>query len=82
MKIGGSITLIALGAILAIAVQDTISGVDLTMIGYILMGAGVLALLLSIVFGREKPLNRVSETRSINDPNTGEAVRRTEINEQ
>lgn len=82
MKIGGSITLIALGAILAIAVQDTISGVDLTMIGYILMGAGVLALLLSIVFGREKPLNRVSETRAINDPNTGEAVRRTEINEQ
>ncbi len=49
MGIGTSIFLLALGAILAFAVTDAISGVDLTVVGYILMGAGVLGLLLSLM---------------------------------
>lgn len=81
MKISGSIALIAIGAILSFAIQDIIAGVDLTLIGYILMGAGALALILSILLSRPKPINRVSETRAVNDPGTGETVRRTEVSE-
>jgi len=47
--IGGGIFLIVVGAILAFAVQDSIEAVDLTMVGYICMGAGVLALIISLV---------------------------------
>jgi hypothetical protein len=49
MGLGGSISLIVVGAILAFAVKNGISGVDLTAVGYILMGAGVLWLILTFV---------------------------------
>lgn len=49
MGIGTSIFLLAIGAILSFAVTDSISGVDLTVIGYILMGAGALGLLISMM---------------------------------
>lgn len=52
MYFGGSIFLIALGAILAFAVQDAISGVDLVQVGYILMGAGALGIILSLVMSQ------------------------------
>jgi hypothetical protein len=48
MGIGAGIFLLALGGILAFAVSDRISGVDLTAVGYILMGAGALGLVLAI----------------------------------
>lgn len=48
MTIGSSIFLIALGAILRYAVTDSISGVDLTTIGLILMIAGVVGLLIGL----------------------------------
>ena len=38
---------LAVGLILAFAVQDAISGVDLTMVGYILAGVGVLAIVVT-----------------------------------
>ena len=41
--------LLALGLILALAVQDSISGVDLTMVGWILAAVGVIALVLTAV---------------------------------
>jgi hypothetical protein len=46
MGIGAGIFLLAVGGVLAFGVSDRISGVDLTMIGYILMGAGALGLVL------------------------------------
>lgn len=49
MGIGTSIFLLAVGAILAFAVTDAISGVDLTVVGYILMAAGALGLVISMV---------------------------------
>lgn len=59
MYIGGSLFLLAIGAILAFAVQDAINGIDLVMTGYILMGVGVLGLLLSVLMSaradREPP---------------------------
>jgi hypothetical protein len=49
MYFGGSIALIALGAILAFAVQDRLSGIDLVMVGYICMAAGALGIVLSLI---------------------------------
>jgi len=48
MTLGGSIFLIALGAILAFAVDFEISGLQINVIGYILMVAGVVGLILSL----------------------------------
>ena len=81
MRIGSSIFLIALGAILAWAISPgLIPNVDQTMIGYILMAVGVIGLIASLVLaapGRSRT-RRVSETRSVVDPNTGETITRNE----
>ena len=49
MGYGLGIFLLALGLILALAVQDMISNVDLTMVGWILVLAGVLVIVLTAV---------------------------------
>jgi hypothetical protein len=49
MGIGTSLFLIAAGAILRFAVTDSISGVDLTTVGLILMIVGIVGLLISLV---------------------------------
>jgi hypothetical protein len=49
MNMGIGIALLVVGAVLSFAVRDSVPGVDLTMIGYICMGAGALALILSLV---------------------------------
>ncbi|HEX9086189.1 MAG TPA: DUF6458 family protein [Arthrobacter sp.] len=81
MRIGSSIFLIAIGAILAWAITPgLIPNVDQTMIGYILMAVGVIGLIASLVLaapGRSRT-RRVSETRSVVDPNTGETITRNE----
>ena len=48
MTVGGSIFLIAVGAILRYAVTDSISGVDLATIGLILIIAGIVGLLIGL----------------------------------
>jgi Domain of unknown function (DUF6458) len=50
MPLGTSIFLIALGAILRYAVTTTVSGIDITTVGLILMIVGVVGLLLSIIY--------------------------------
>jgi hypothetical protein len=50
MGIGASIFLIAIGAILTWAVNLQARGIDITMVGVILMVVGVIGLLLSLVF--------------------------------
>ena len=50
MGFGTSIFLIAVGAILAFAVNATVQGLDVVTVGWILMGVGALGLLLSIAF--------------------------------
>ncbi len=54
MGIGGGIALLVVGAILAFGVRDSIDAVDLTVIGYICMGAGVLALVLALAMNRQR----------------------------
>ena len=49
MTIGGSIFLVAVGAILRYAVRDDISGIDLATVGLILMVAGIVGLLIGLV---------------------------------
>lgn len=49
MGIGAGIFLIAIGAILTFALNVSVGGVDLDMVGWILMGAGVLGLLWSLI---------------------------------
>ena len=50
MGLGLSIFLIAVGAILAWAVSVDTNGIDLNMVGVILMIVGILGLLLSLIF--------------------------------
>ncbi len=50
MGIGVSIFLIALGAILAFAVEVTFSGLDLQTVGVILMIVGAIGLVASLLF--------------------------------
>ena len=50
MGIGVSLILIAAGAILAWAVNATVSGLDINTVGYILIVVGAVGLVLSMVF--------------------------------
>ena len=53
MGIGSSIALIALGAIFAFALDFDVAGLDIKIVGYILMAAGLLGLLFTaLIFGR------------------------------
>ena len=48
MTVGGSIFLVAVGAILRYAVTDSISGVNLATVGLILMIAGIVGLVIGL----------------------------------
>jgi hypothetical protein len=50
MSIGASLLLIAVGAILAFAITVDVRGVDIQVVGWILMAAGGLGLLVSLLF--------------------------------
>ena len=67
MGIGVSIFLLALGAILAFAVDFTVSGLDISVIGIILMVCGAVGLLLTmLVFGRrDRDRGGVAEERVV-----------------
>lgn len=58
MQIGSSLVLIALGAILAFAVTDRINHVDLTLVGYILLGVGALGLVVSLILNGQNNSRR------------------------
>ena len=62
MGIGFSIFLLAVGAILAFAVDATFAGLDLTVIGWILMGAGALGLVLTMVLLTPRRRRTVTES--------------------
>ena len=62
MGIGVSIFLIALGAILTFAVHATLSGVSIQTIGFILMIAGALGLVVTLmIFGPRRRAGVVEE---------------------
>lgn len=49
MRIGGSLLLIAIGAVLKFAVTASIGGVDIGVVGIILMIVGVVGLLITLI---------------------------------
>lgn len=53
MGIGIGIALLVIGAILSFAVRDHVPGVDLVMVGYICMAAGVLALIIGLIMNTQ-----------------------------
>ena len=65
MRTGTSLVLIALGAILAFAIRDTIDAVDLTMVGYILLGVGALGLVITLILSSQ---NNDNQNRGGNPP--------------
>ncbi len=50
MGIGAALVLIALGAILAFAVDAEVSGLDVQTIGWILLAVGIIGALLSMMY--------------------------------
>lgn len=73
MRIGLSIFLIAVGAILRFALETSVDGINLGTAGVILMAVGVLGLLISLAFySRFSPANRRADIGS------GQVVHETE----
>ena len=70
MTVGGSIFLIAVGAILRYAITDNISGIDLQVIGLILMIAGVVGLLVGLFMyaNATRRAGVVERERYVDDP--------------
>lgn len=64
MTIGTSLVLLALGAILRWGVADQIEGIDLTVIGLILMVVGAIGLLLGLILYWREPEAPTTEWRS------------------
>ena len=69
MGIGAGLLLIALGAIFAFAVHVNLSGLNLTVVGWILMVVGVIGILLSIFYwGPRRRRGLVRERVYTEDP--------------
>ena len=71
--------LLAVGLVLALAVNDSLSGVDLTMVGWILALVGALALVLTAVTANRGSRVRTVETTAHGDGTQTVSERRTEI---
>jgi len=65
MRIGSSIFLLALGAILAFAVSATVAGVDLHAVGWVLMAAGALGLILTMTVFAPRRRRTLTQTRDL-----------------
>ncbi len=68
MGLGGSIALIAIGLILAFAVNVDIAGIDVQLIGLILAGVGVVGLILYVVIWAPRRRAVASSTTVHRDP--------------
>ena len=75
MSLGTGIVLFVIGAILAFAVHVQIAWVNLQMVGYILMIAGIVGIILGVILITVRRRQTVVD-HSYVDPATGERVRR------
>ena len=85
MAIGSGIFLIAVGAILAFALNESVDAVNLYLVGWILMGVGVLGIIISLVVnGQNRKRTTVTESRTTQPqqapaaPQQGSVTQRTE----
>ncbi|MGY1615630.1 DUF6458 family protein [Geodermatophilus sp. SYSU D00691] len=73
MRLGTAIVLLALGAILTFAIEVQVSGVNLDVVGWILMAVGALGIVLELaVWG---PRRRVTRTDAYGTPGQSTTVR-------
>ena len=63
MGIGAGIVLIAVGAILAFAVNFQVSGIEISTIGFILMAAGVIGIVVALVMNNQRSRTRHTVVR-------------------
>ena len=77
MTMGLGVVLVVIGAILTYALHITVSWVDLRLVGYILMVAGVIVFIVGLIrfFVHRRA---VGTSRSYVDPATGDRVAREE----
>ena len=68
MGIGFSIFLLAVGAILTFAVHTTVAGIDIRIVGVILMAAGALGLVLTMVVFTPRRTRSVTATHTVDGP--------------
>ena len=68
MTIGVSLFLIAAGAILTFAVERDVEGLDLDVVGWVLMAAGAIGILLSLLVFEQFSLVRRRSTAVRDDP--------------
>lgn len=83
MGIGFSIFLLASGAILKFAVHATVAGIDIGVIGVILMAAGLLGLVLTMVVLAPRRRRTTIESRSVSSggsaPSSTSTSSKTEV---
>ena len=77
MRLGTAIVLLALGAILTFALRVDVSGIDLQVVGWILMIVGALGIVLELAIWGPRSRRRVTHTEGYADPAAGAPVRRS-----
>ena len=75
MSLGTGIVLFVIGAILAFALNVQVSWIDLHLVGYILMIAGAVGIILGIVLMTRRR-RTIATTRPAVDPVSGDRVTR------
>ncbi|HEY8912106.1 DUF6458 family protein [Lacisediminihabitans sp.] len=73
MGIGSGILLFVVGAILAFALNIQVTWIDLHLVGYLMMGAGVLVFIISLVLTLRKR-RTLTTTRTVNPDGGDQAV--------
>ncbi len=69
MTIGGGVFLVAVGAILAFAVNFQLAGIDIHIVGWILMVAGVFGIITGLyLMNRRRRTDLVEERVVVRDP--------------
>ena len=80
MSLGLGIVLFAIGAVLAFALNVAVDWIHLQMVGYILMIAGAVVIILGIILLARRR-SAVSTSRTTVDPATGSRVTRNETSQ-
>jgi hypothetical protein len=84
MRLGTAIVLLALGAILAFALRVDLSGIDLQLVGWILMIVGALGIVLELAVWGPRSRRRVTHSEGYAAPGApaaGAPVQRTTTDE-
>jgi hypothetical protein len=81
MRLGTAIVLLALGAILTFALKVDVSGVDLQIVGWILMIVGALGIVLEVAVWGPRSRRRVTHSEGYGAPAAGGPVQRTTTDE-